>query len=84
MTLPRGATGLSAVCDCGISRSYSMYLSDFLKFHFNASDHISFVFWSMEAQYALLYANSIYSTIDQATSGELIVKSSQTGDNFRT
>ena len=22
--LPRGATGLSAVCDCGISRSYSL------------------------------------------------------------
>ena len=22
MALPRGATGLSAVCDCGISRSY--------------------------------------------------------------
>ena len=24
MALPRGATGLSAVCDCGISRSYSL------------------------------------------------------------
>ena len=24
MTLPRGVMGLSAVCDCGISRSYSL------------------------------------------------------------
>ena len=24
VALPRGATGLSAVCDCGISRSYSL------------------------------------------------------------
>ena len=24
MALPRGANGLSAVCDCGISRSYTL------------------------------------------------------------
>ena len=28
MTLPRGAMGLSAVCDYGISRSYSLIIFD--------------------------------------------------------
>ena len=28
MALPRGAMGLSAVCDCGISRSYSLTIFD--------------------------------------------------------
>ena len=28
MTLPRDAMGLSAVCDCGISRSYSLNIFD--------------------------------------------------------
>ena len=29
MALPHDATGVSAVCDCGISRSYSLIISDF-------------------------------------------------------
>ena len=29
MALPRGAMGLSAVCDCGISGSYSLTIIDY-------------------------------------------------------
>ena len=29
VALPRGAMGLSAVCDCGISLSYSLIIFDF-------------------------------------------------------
>ena len=37
MALPHGATGLSAVCDCGISLSYSLFLNCFYKlFHVQA------------------------------------------------
>ena len=31
MALLHGAAGWSAVCDCGISRSYSLFASSFLK-----------------------------------------------------
>ena len=30
VALPRGVMGLSAVCDCGISRSYSLTFSEYM------------------------------------------------------
>ena len=41
VTLPRGATGLSAVCDCGISWSYS--LTFFLNMHARTNKILSWV-----------------------------------------
>ena len=35
MALPRGAMGLSAVCDCGISRSYSLTIFGTANMTFN-------------------------------------------------
>ena len=49
VVLPRGAMGLSAVCDCGISRSYSLTILNVLRLrlisHFTHHVHIKHVFF---------------------------------------
>ena len=56
--LPRGATGLSAVCDCGISRSYSLTNFGIHPYRFNCT------YWntiSMDASfYPILPTEDLY------------------------
>ena len=53
MALPRGATGLSAVCDCGISRSYSLTIFIYLDIKYDpklliVEFHFIAILWKFE------------------------------------
>ena len=54
MTLPRGDMGLSAICDCGISRSYSLFLKEMIYYMCNHSGFQSLAIYTFYVQATLV------------------------------